>query len=96
MYTTNLRIGNYNDRDYRVEINASWITVTANPGSKEAVGGAPTRVAKRHASEGDDGNWYDEPHQRVVDALRELEAAIFALVDHDQAKVKEATTDGER
>lgn len=69
MYTSNLQVSNYNDRHYRVNINASWITVYDKDNNI---------VVKRHA---DEGLWYDMPHRKIVDALGDLEKAIFELVD---------------
>lgn len=73
MYTTNLRVSNYNDRHYKMEINGSWITLTDLNTNQV--------VCKRHA---DEGVWYDAAHKKVVKALHDLEESVFALVDADK------------
>lgn len=69
MYVMGLRVSDYNTRNYRVDINSSWVTVQDADGNI---------LVKRHA---DEGPWYDPAHRVVVDAIRELESAIFKLVD---------------
>jgi hypothetical protein len=75
MYTTNLNVSDYGERNYKVEINASWLTIVDVK--------TDMIIAKRHA---DGGPWYDEAHQKAVDAMRAFEEAIYKIVDLEARK----------
>lgn len=72
MFVENLKIGNYNDRDYRLSINAAWITIKDNQTGKT--------LYKRAA---DVGPWYDDTHKKIMQALYQLEKAVFNAVDNE-------------
>ena len=71
MYTTSLKVSDYVNRFYTVHINASWISIYNDMQTKEC-------LFDRNPQ---NNNWYDEKHKAIVDAMRELEKAIFEAVD---------------
>lgn len=70
MYAEHLQVSNYNDRFYRMHINASWITIRDSK--------TDLIVFERNPSY---DNWYDEKHRAIVNAIHALEAAVMAATE---------------
>ena len=68
---------------HNVEFNASWLTITP---AHWAPGYSTIEDTNVYCRGANDPDWYDEVHQRVVNAKRELDNALEALVKHDRAK----------
>jgi len=64
MYTDKLRVSDYNENTRYLSINASWITIKMDN----------KVIFKR---EPEMATWYDEYHQKIVDAMRVLELLIL-------------------
>ena len=76
MYTQDLDVSDYVKRFYRVFINAAHVEVIDRK----------TKEQLFHRGSGPNGldeNWWDSKHVRIVNAIHELEAAIFDAVDSE-------------
>jgi hypothetical protein len=70
MYTNDIKLTDYKPKSvksYTVQINSSWI---------EILDGDVT--VYRRQPQNDD--WYDTGHQRIVNAIQELESALLAVI----------------
>ena len=70
MYCKDLSISDYDKRYYKLDVNASWITIKDNQNNI---------IFSRNPS---NDNWYDDKHRAIVHAIHTLEALVLEIDDN--------------
>lgn len=79
MYITSLAVSDYRGNDRLFECNAAWISIRQDG----------KVIFSRRADDTGTGQWFDERHKRIYEAMKALEAAILEAPDEAAQDVRD-------